>query len=429
MSATTLTRRGFLATAGAVGAAATLRPRLAFASPENPSTGDVIVLVFLRGGADGLSLVAPFQMGTYHDLRPTIAVKPTGAAGVAGLPLVAGGAVAPFALDGTFALHPAMSALHAGPWANGDLAVIHAAGMPRSESDSRSHFESMKNWEAGSASLAVNTGFLNRFLQNVGATTRLSAMAAGSNAPRSLAGPVAAYAMQSPADFGVSGFSEVNLARSVLSSWYGSGDPTDLVRAVGRSTIAAVDQLRTIDWNGPTYAVRNGAAYPNTTFGQDLREVAQLIRANVGLRVACVDFGSWDTHQGMGAPGSAGWFDRLAGELSRSLTAFYTDLGNDMGEVTLATISEFGRTINENGTGGTDHGRGSVMFVMGRNVTGGVHGAFVDRIADGPEGDLAVLNDYRTVLAEVLTERGGAASMSTIFPTWTPAAGLGVCTP
>ena len=429
MTATlTLTRRGFLATGAAVGAAAMLSPRLAFASPQDPTAGDVVVLVFLRGGADGLSLVAPWQMASYHDKRPNIAVADeVGPPTRRGLALRAGGNVAAFDHDGTFALHPAMSALHDGPWAAGDLAIVHAAGLPASESASRSHFESMRYIEHGSAHLGVNTGFLNRYLDALGGNTALSAVGVGGLVQRSISGSVSALSMNDPAAYGVSGFGDVAIARNVLERWYGPSSPTDVVKSVGRATFAGMDALEAVDWDSPAFAVQNAAQYPSTKFGRELGYVAKLIRSNIGLKVACVDFGSWDTHDDMGTPGGGGWFDRLAGELSAGLAAFHRDLGSSMGEVSLVTVSEFGRTIDENGTGGTDHGRGSVMFAMGGGIRGGVHGSFVEQIQDGPEDDLTVLNDYRSVLSEILTVRGGLPSTAAVFPTWAPQPALGVC--
>lgn len=425
----TLSRRGFLAGSGALVASATFGTKLAFASPESPASGDVIVLVFLRGGMDGLSMVAPFQMPSYRTLRPTIRVKDASEVADpanAGLPLVAGGAVDPFALSGVFALHPGMAALHSTAWADGKLAVVHAAGMPATESSTRSHFDSMRNWEVGSAALGQTTGFLNRYLNDVGAD-RIAGISGGSALARSLAGPVPAYSMGSIAGFGVSGFSNNTKATNAITRWYDSGTG-DVVAQVGADTMGAVSTVRSINWSDPRFAVQNGATYPGSWFSSALREVAQLIRANIGLRAVCLDVGGWDTHSDMGAPEDPnGYFRGRCRELAEGLAAFYRDLGTQMDEVTVATISEFGRTIDENGTGGCDHGRGSAMLVMGGGIKGGVHGPFVPSITNGPEDDLTVLTDYRTVMAEVLTVRGGATHPGTLFPTWTPAAPLGVC--
>lgn len=429
LTATQVSRRGFLAGSGAVVAASTLGTKLAFASPETPTDGDVIVLVFLRGGMDGLSMVAPYRMPTYRTIRPTIRVKePTEVANPAnaGLPLDAGGSVDPFALSGTFGFNPGMAALHSTAWADGNLAVVHCVGMPATESATRSHFDSMRNWEVGSAAGNQTTGFLNRFLLDVDAN-RIAGIARGSALTRSLAGPVPAYSMGSISGFGLTGFSNNTKAADAITRWYDSGTG-NAVMQLGADTMTAVGTVRSVNWADPRFAVQNGATYPNTDFGWQLREVAQLIRANIGLRAVCVDLGGWDTHSDMGAPENPnGYFRSRCVELSEGLAAFYRDLGSQMNEVTVATISEFGRTIDENGTGGTDHGRGSTMLLMGGGIKGGVHGPFVPSITNGPEDDLTVLTDYRTVMAEVLTTRGGATDTSMLFPTWMPTAPLGVC--
>lgn len=428
-----LSRRGFLAATGGAGLIAATTgafgARLAFASPENPAVGDVIVLLFLRGGADGLSLVAPLHMPTYQTLRPTIRVKDapefSDATGKAGLPLNAGGAVGSFPLSGTFAMHPGMSALHAGPWTNGHLAVVHAAGMPKSESDTRSHFDSERNWEIGSASFNYSTGYLNRYLAGQGVLDRVPAITIGGNLDRSLTGPSAAYSMWDVSNFGVQGYTSNSRAKTALTSWY-DGGTGDVLLQTGANTLSAIGTMAGVTWASLT--PQNGVTYPtNNGLGSQLKQIAQMIRANVGLRVACLDVGGWDTHDSMGTPEDpASMFRARATGLSGALTAFYNDLGTQMNEVTLMTMSEFGRTINENGSGGTDHGRGSAMFVMGRKIKGGVHGAFPSSIVDGPEGDLAVLNDYRRVASEVLSVRGNATNGSTIFPTYTPQTPMGL---
>lgn len=424
-------RRSFLAGSAAAAAGVAVSTRFAFATPETPTSGDVIVCIFFRGGADGLSIVAPYMMPTYRSLRPGIRVKSpeefTDPSGKAGLPLVQGGNVAPFDLSGTFALNPGMTSLHAGAWSDGHLAVVHAAGMPAGESDTRSHFDSMKNWEVGTASMNYTTGFLNRYLAGQSGVDRLAAIGRGSNLQRSLAGAVASYSMTSIAGFNVSGYSDNTRARNTLSSWY-DADTGDLLLQTGCDTLAALGTVAAIDFSQPQYQPQNGAVYPDGGLAEDLKEAAQLVRADVGLRCVAIDFGGWDTHENMGAPEDGGsYFRGHVAELSDALSAFYTDLGSLGEEVTTFTMSEFGRTINENGNGGTDHGRGSCMFVMGGKVKGGVYGSFPGSIADGPEGDLTVLNDYRRVVSEILSVRGDAANLGSVFPTYTQEAPFGLC--
>ena len=414
-----LTRRGFLALTGAGGAAlgvSALGNRYAFATPTRPTQGDVIVVVFQRGGMDGLNVVAPFQMPTYRSLRPTIRVKapdefadPTAKAG---LPLVQGGAVAPFALSGTFALHPGMDLLHRGAWTNGHLAIVHAAGMPSNVSTSRSLFESQRHWEAGSASPSVADGFLNRYLRDVPDLDRLGAVGRGSVLQAMLHGDAPAYSMSAISGFGVRGFSDNNRARTALMAMYPSG--ADLLTSTGAETLAITNLIGSLP---PDPGPQNGATYSWDGLAKNLREVARLIKGDVGLRVAVVDDGGWDTHNGQGIPEDPNaYFRGRTRQFSDALQAFYQDLGPSMGEVTLVTMSEFGRTINENGSGGTDHGRATAMFVMGHHVRGGVHGAFHPTITDAPEGDLGVLNDYRHVVAEVLAARGEPADLGHVFP-------------
>lgn len=424
-----LTRRSFLAVAGAGGAAvgvSALGNRYAFATPEAPDTGDVIVVVFNRGGMDGLNVVAPYRMPTYQQLRPTIRVRPPEEFGdptaKAGLPLDQGGAVAPFALSGVFGLHPGMERLHQGAWANGDLAIVHAVGMPAAESSTRSHFESQRNWEAGSADLRIADGFLNRFLSGVPGIDRLAAMGRGSTLQAMLQGQAPAFSVASISGFGVKGFADNARARTALMAMYPQG--ADLLSSTGAETLSITGLIGAIPADiGP----QNGAAYGNDGLSSGLREAARLIRSNVGLRAVVVDDGGWDTHTTMGAPEDpAAYFRARTGNHANALQAFYQDLGGLMSEVTVVTVTEFGRTINENSSGGTDHGRGTAMFVMGANVNGGVHGSFPSTIVNGPEGDLTVQNDYRQVLAEVLATRCGATDVGAVFPTYAPQAPLGL---
>ncbi len=425
-----VSRRSFMGIVGA-GAAAfgvtSLGSTMAFATPESPSTGDVLVVVFFRGGMDGLNLVAPYVMPTYQALRPTIRVKApaefTDPTGKAGLPLDAGGNVAPFDLSGTFALHPGMEPLHQGAWADGHLAVVHAAGMPAAESSTRSHFESEQYWERGSSSLSVTSGFLNRYLGGVAGADRLSAVGRGSTLQEMLRGSAPAFSMSSIGGFGVRGFPNNTQAKTALLSLYRHG--TELLDESGADTLDVVNLLASLPTDpGP----QNGATYGTDDLSSNLREVARLIRGNVGLRAVAIDYGGWDTHSEEGAPEDpAGYFRGRATGVAKAFQAFYQDLGAAMSEVTLVTMTEFGRTIDENGSGGTDHGRASVMFALGGNVRGGVYGAFPSTVANGPEGDLAVLNDYRQVLSEVLAVRCDAGSrLGTIFPTYSQQAPLGL---
>lgn len=423
-------RRRFLVGAGASAAGAlalpSLFPRYAFATPSQPSQADALVVVFLRGGADGLSLVPPFSDTTgYQALRGagsanSIAVpapNPSNPNAALDLGVTASGH--------SFGLHPAMTGLKA-VWDAGDLAIVHAAGLPASESPTRSHFEATDYCERGSANLAVTDGWLARYLEAAGVTGGLPAISYDNGLAMSLRGERRAMAMSSIEDFTVGGFWDGDLGVDALSNVYtnATGDP---FTQQGFDTLAAVGLVRDAD---PLQYDTNGGLYPTTGpgrwFAQGLREVAALLRADIGLRVACVDLDGWDHHDSMGTP-TNGVTAQYAGGLSAALAAFRQDLGPLMNEVTVVTMSEFGRTIGVNGSGGTDHGRGGAMFVMGGNVNGGLYGNYPSGpLDDGPEGDLEVQNDLRRVLAEIVTKRGGLASAAPVFPGYTHAGDLGL---
>jgi uncharacterized protein (DUF1501 family) len=439
----TISRRSFLASAGAAGLAGLLvpsvLPRYAFATPNDPATGDVLVLVFLRGGADGLSMVAPYSDSGYQTLRGRgtgndIAVRPPGGTDPhAALPL----GVTKSGHD--FGLHPAMPALK-GVWDAGDLAIVHAVGMPATESPTRSHFSAQQYWEQGSAAHSTSTGWLGRHLSTLGAASGIAGLGYDNGMPASLRGYSKAMTMSSIEGFHLGGYSDEEVARAeaVLRVAWPSGSNDPLVKA-GRETLDAIELVAAED---PAQHEPDPDPYPTewpaSSMGAAFREVAMLIRAQIGLRVVCVDIGGWDTHDGMGPPGWGSFRYQLQ-ILSESLAGFHADLARPrlagqpdtapINEVTCVTMSEFGRTVNVNGSNGTDHGRGSVMFVMGGNVNEGMHGGYPSGpLQDGPEGDLTVVNDFRTVLAEVVAERlGNGTNLGTIFPGWTPTPYLGVC--
>lgn len=441
----TISRRSFLVGAGAAGVGGLLvpsiLPRYAFATPTDPAAGDVLVLVFLRGGADGLSMVAPYSDSGYQDLRGRgtgndIAVRPPPSSGTdvhAALPLEV------TKQGHEMGLHPAMAGLK-GVWDAGDLAIVHAVGMPASESGTRSHFSAQQHWEQGSASPATTTGWLGRHLATLGSAGGIPGLAFDSGMPLSLGGFPRAMSMSSIDDFRLGGYggSEAARAEAVLRVAWPEGSDDTLV-AAGRETLDAIDLVVSED---PEQHAPSPDPYPqewpSAQLGAAFREVAMLIRAQIGLRVVCLDVDGWDTHDNMGPPGWGSFRYQLQ-TLSDALAAFHADLARPrvpgqpstapLQEVTCVTMSEFGRTVNVNGSNGTDHGRGSAMFVMGGNVQQGVHGDYPSGpLQDGPEGDLVVANDFRSVLAEVVAERlGNGANLDSIFPGWTPGAHLGVC--
>ena len=346
-----------------------------------------LVVVFLRGGADGLNLVAPLQDDGYYHARPRIAIAP--------------GKATP--LDGFFGLNPLLAPL-APAYKDGALAIVHAAG---SEDSTRSHFEAQDLMEHGGL---VGGGWLGRFLrtQGVGAAGPLSAVVLGKSVPGCLRGAPATTVLQSLDEFSL-GQTRAPLMRS-LETLYALEDGG--LGAAGRDTLEAVrriDKLRQTD-----YQPDHGAEYGKDDFAQGLRQIARLIKARVGLRAASVDLGGWDSHFSQ-----ATIMDPQIRRLAQGLAAFYRDLGSAISQATVVVMTEFGRRLEENSAFGTDHGRGSVMFVLG----GGVHGGRVlgkwpgltREVLEGP-GDLPVVTNYRNVLAPILERHGATGLLGQIFP-------------
>lgn len=415
-------RRRFLGAAAAGAAATAVGPRLAFANPTDPTQGDALVVIFLRGGMDGLSMTPPYGYQSYRDLRPTIAIPPPGEAGGA-LPLTSGSAPTaafPTGLDGVIGLNPAMAPIHETLWANGQLAIVPAVGLPREESRTRSHFSAELYWERGSASSSIRTGWLNRVLALQAGNPPLPGVGKSSQALDILKGPAKTISIPDLRNFGIGGFRNGGDARAALNAMYGGGGA---INATGADVLSVVDQLDAL--NADT-----GPGYPGGRLGRDLSQTATLLKSGLGLRAAAIDFGGWDHHGELGAPGDTdGRFYRRANELALSLRAFTDDLGPDaMAETSIVVITEFGRTINENGSQGTDHGRGTTIMAMGGNIAGGVYGYdYPDVIEDDPQdGDLTVLTDFRQPVAEILSNRVGLGSVGSVFPTFTPGTALGI---
>ncbi len=401
-----MNRRDFLKNAGIVGASAALfpswMPKLAFAPPKQDTAGDVLICIFLRGGMDGLSSVAPYGDGShYYNARPTQAIAEPGK-----------GANALLDLDGYFGLHPALAPLR-DFYLDGDLAMVHASGLTDS---TRSHFDAMTYMEFGTpGSKTTGTGWIARHLESAAwqNDSPFRAIGMGTILPQSLRGPVSSLALKSIADFHFKGRpDEMQRQLALLSNMYGAvGDPLSSQADLVFNT---VDMMQAIHRSG--YAPANGASYAEDEFGMGLQQIAQLVKADVGLEVACLDLGGWDTHDYQGT--LDGTFNELLTSLARGLEALYVDLGDRMRNVTVITMSEFGRTIDENASAGTDHGHGNVMFLMGGGVNGGkVYGDWPTLAPDArADGDLAITTDYRHVLAEAITKRLGNQAIDRIFP-------------
>ncbi len=387
-----LSRRGFLAGAAATGGFVVLPSgtKLAFADPANPATGDILVYLFMRGGADGLSLVPPVGLQSYYDLRIQD-----------GFDITVSQAQALDLGDPTLALHPAFAPLYPF-WQANEMAIVHAAGSPASLSRTRSHFEAEEVWERCGTQRTTPTGWIGRHLATSGdVSTPLAGVSHDQRIWSAMQGFGGSLAISNINNFDVFGFENRADARGVLNTINAGGG---VVQSEGQQTLNAVNTINGIDFNA--IEPQNGANYPNNnSLAREMRQIAQLIRANVGLRAVSVDVGGWDTHSDMGVPEAGNrMFDRID-RLANGILPFLVDMGDDMNEITLLVVSEFGRTINVNGNGGTDHGRGSAMFAFGKNVRGGIYGDFPDVIEDGPEGDLVVLNDFRQVYAEILDRR------------------------
>ena len=373
--------------------------------------GKILICVFQRGAADALNMVVPHGDPAYYDLRPTIAVpRPR-----------AGTATAAIDLDGFFGLHPSLQPLRS-LWDRGLLAPIHAVGSP---SATRSHFDAQDFMESGTPDRkGTPDGWLNRYLAAEGTCAECTAfrgVAFSQTTPRIMQGPAPTIAMASLDAFTVRATGS-DVQR--LEALYRTGS-ADLVHGAGQETFEAVRMLRAADPR--RYGPEHGASYPRSPFGQSLRQIAQLIKADVGLEVAFADVGGWDTHVNQG--GATGQLANRLDDFARALSALATDLGDRMEDVVILTMSEFGRMARQNGNGGTDHGHAGAMFVIGGSVTGHrVHGRWPglarEQLHDGR--DLALTTDFRTVFSEVVVRHLGAPDAAALFPGFDGPTALGV---
>ena len=369
---------------------------------------DVLVVVFQRGGMDGLSAVIPYFEGErYYDRRPTLGVRASGEGRTA------------LDLDGKFALHPSLEPLK-DIYNEGHLGIIHATGSP---DPTRSHFDAMTFMEQGTPGDRMTaTGWINRHLQTVPweNDSPFRAVGMGTMVQTSLRGPVSALALQSISDFHLSGRdNQIPIIQRTLAQLYDVPNPQGLLEISARETLETVNFLQRL--SDRDYSPAEGVNYPGSEYGNGLRQVAQLIKADVGLEVACVDIGGWDTHEEQG--GSDGRIAELFGHMAQGLNAFYTDLQEHMNRITVVTMSEFGRRLEENGSQGTDHGHGNCMFVMGGGVKKGVHTRWPGLHEEALDrGDLAITTDYRDVLSELLTKRLANNKIAEIFPGYSASA-------
>ncbi len=410
-SPTPLSRRDFLRlTAAATAGLAwwTLPGWLHAAASLAPSSRKkTLVVLFQRGAADGLNIVVPFSDPFYRKARPTIHLGEPGAdRGV-------------LDLDGRFGLHPRLSPLMP-LWKEGRFAVVHAVGSPE---ETRSHFDAQDNMETGTPGIAgTPDGWLNRALSTLppAGSDPLSAVALSDRLPRILRGdyPVAAIPNAENYEFAMG-----SQGPEVIESLYG-GSMDGLLAGAGRQAGESVKRLRDLLKDVPPGA---DAAYSQSGLGRSLRDMARLIKAGAGLRVGFLDVGGWDNHYEEGS--TEGYLGTALGDLGQNLAAFFSDLDEKARDVTLVTLTEFGRALNENGARGTDHGHGSVMFLIGGPVKGGkVYGRWPGLEPENlfENRDLQVTTDFRTVFAEVLRKHLGLSAQQAVFPGFTPDLPLGL---
>jgi uncharacterized protein (DUF1501 family) len=365
------------------------------------TAGRRLVVIFQRGAADGLNIVVPYRERNYYDLRPGIAIRQNQV----------------LDLDGFFGLHPSLAPFKP-LYDQGHLAIVHAAGSPDM---SRSHFDAQDFMESGTPGFkGTEDGWLNRALQEEDLRhpqehTAFRALALGSEVPRTLSGKVPAIALASVNSFSVGGHGPVpSAAANAFQAMYGQTSDT-IFHSTGEETFAAVKMLH--EANPTQYKPAPGIEYPSNEFGNNMKQIAQLLKSNLGVEAAFTDVGGWDTHQNQGGVNGQ-LADRLR-EFSSAIAAFWHDMGDEAENITLVTMSEFGRTARQNGTGGTDHGHANAMFVLGGQVKGGkVYGRWPglanEQLNEGR--DLAVTTDFRQVLGEAVTQSIGVRNLNLVFP-------------
>ncbi|CAN5163932.1 DUF1501 domain-containing protein [soil metagenome] len=367
----------------------------------------VLVMIFQRGAVDGLNMIVPYGESEYYKVRRSIAIKKPGEAG---------GAID---LDGFFGMHPAMKPLEAF-WKDRRLAIIQSAGSP---DNTRSHFDAQDYMESGTPGIkSTRDGWLNRVLQTTSGKeiSPFRSVSMTQQLPRSLYGKAPSVAMTNLADFSIkAGMYSTNM-KGGFEGLY-ELNAKDNLGETGKETFEAVNYLK--EANPAQYKPENGAVYSNSALGRSLRQIAQLIKAGVGLEVAFAEMGGWDTHinQSAGANPSQGQLANLLRDFAGAIAAFGTDLGKRMDDVVLLTMSEFGRTVRENGSRGTDHGHGNAMLVLGNSVNGGkVYGDWKglrnDQLHEGR--DLAVTTDFRDIFAEAAVKHMRTKDLTKLFPNY-----------
>ncbi len=369
-----------------------------------------LIVLFQRGAADGLNIVVPHGDPHYYQLRSSIAI-----------PRPSTGALSAIDLDGLFGLHPSLSSFKP-LWDQKHLAIIHAAGSPDT---TRSHFDAQDYMESGTPGLkSTDDGWLNRALADIDAHSRtkpspFQAVAlTNAGLPRTLTGKIPAVAISNISEFGVGGLKNNNPAVQSVSSTFEAmyaGSVDTVLHGTGNDTFEAVKMLK--EANPAQYTPAPGANYPRGRFGDQLKQVAQLMKADLGVEVAFCDIGGWDHHVNEGNVN--GQLSNLLKDFSGAISALWTDLGDLAENTVIVSMSEFGRTARQNGTGGTDHGHANVMFVLGGPVKGGRMygnwpGLAPEQLYEGR--DLALTTDFRRVLGEAVYRHLNNRDLATVFP-------------
>ena len=408
-----VTRRFFLKSSGiamaSLAAAPSFLKRTALAQTIGGTGKDrpIIIAIFQRGAMDGISAVIPFGDKNYYSVRPQIAVPQP----------KSGNADGAIDLDGYFGLHPSLAPFKP-IYDDGHLAIVHAVGSP---DNTRSHFDAQDYMEAATpGNKGTADGWLNRYMQakKDSKATPFRAVSFTANLPRTLLGPAPAIALTNISDFGVRAGQGNGQVAKGFEELYSQG-LNDALHGTGKEAFEAVKMLKKA--NPAQYTAANGATYPRSPFGQSLLQIAQLIKSDLGVEVAFTDVGGWDTHANQGS--SRGQLANRLQDFSQGIAALYKDLGDRMRNVVILTMTEFGRTIRQNGSGGTDHGHASVAFTLGGPVKGGkVYGKWPGLATDQlyEARDLALTTDFRDVFSEIAARHLGATNLGTIFPGFNP---------
>ena len=366
-----------------------------------------LIAIFQRGAVDGLNMIVPFGESNYYSSRPAIAIPKPQAGNQSGNQESA------IDLDGFFGLHPSLSALKP-LWDSSRLAIVHASGSP---DNTRSHFDAQDYMESATPGVkSTADGWLNRYLSSKKdeQESLFRAVALSRQMPRAMQGTAPVLAVSNLSNFAIrAGKSSANVQGGFEAIY--SRDKNETLAETGRDTFAAINYLKQV--NPAQYHPENGAEYPRNAFGNSLLQIAQLIKAGVGLEIAFTDIGGWDTHVNQG--NSRGQLANLLLQFSSGIAALYQDLGQRMDDVVILTMSEFGRTVRENGNRGTDHGHANAMMVLGNSVRGRqVYGKWPglksDQLYEGR--DLALTTDFRDVFGEIAALHLGTKDLKSVFP-------------